>query len=319
MTVALGLKKPVIWLFYQKISIIAIMSHFGAHLSIVGGYHEALKRAHGIGADSLQIFSSPPRNWSLKEPDKKTVRLFLETKKQLGINPVYFHATYLVNLAGEELTAAKSVNFLVKEMNLAAEMGIRGSIIHLGSFKKNKTQESYKRFLKNIEAVLLKSAKESLFIIENAGSRKIGAAVDEIAGIIKDLKSERVKVCLDTCHLWSAGYDISDGRNLNSFLDEFDAKIGLSKLELWHCNDSRDPFASFRDRHENIGQGAIGLELFRNLLNNKRINDRAFIIETPGFDGNGPDKKNLDILKSLVVRSGNGDKSRSLGRRQKFS
>ncbi len=295
------------------------MYHFGAHLSIVGGYQEALKRAYSIGANSLQIFSSPPRNWSLKEPDKKAVQLFLETKKQLGIEPVYFHATYLINLAGEESVAKKSVDFLIKEMSLAAEMGVCGSIIHLGSFKKNKTPEAYKKFLKNIETILSKSAKKSLFIIENAGNRKIGAAVDEIAEIVGDLKSERVKVCLDTCHLWSAGYDISDDKKLNAFLDEFDAKIGLSKLEVWHCNDSRDAFGSFRDRHENIGQGALGLKAFKTLLNNRRINNAAFIIETPGFDGNGPDKKNLDILKSLTVRSGSGDKNKSLGRQEKFS
>lgn len=284
------------------------MYHFGAHLSIVGGYHEALKRADNIGANSLQIFSSPPRNWNLKELDKKAVELFLETKKQFGIDPVYFHATYLINLAGDELIAKRSVDFLVKEMSVAAETDIRGSIVHLGSFKKNKTLEAYKKFLKNIETILSKTDKkfpparrQTLFIIENAGNRKIGATLDEIAEIIKDLKDERVKVCLDTCHLWSSGYDISDDKKLNTFLDEFDAKIGLNKLEVWHCNDSRDPFASFRDRHENIGQGALGLKTFKTLLNNKRINNRAFIIETPGFDGNGPDKENLEILKQLTT------------------
>ncbi len=277
------------------------MCHFGAHLSIAGGYAEALKRAKNIGANALQIFSSPPRNWSLKEPDKKAVELFLETRKQLGIDPVYFHATYLVNLAGDELVAKRSVDFLIKELNLAEKLNIRGSIIHLGSFKNNKTPEAYKKFLKNIGVILSKTSEKPLFIIENAGSRKIGATLDEIAEIIKDLQGERIRVCLDTCHLWSSGYDTSDGKKLNAFLDEFDSKIGLSKLEVWHCNDSRDAFGSFRDRHENIGQGSLGLKTFATLLNNDAINDRAFIIETPGFDGNGPDKKNLEILKSLVV------------------
>ena len=274
---------------------------FGAHLSIVGGYHEALKRAQNIGANALQIFSSPPRNWSLKEPDKKAIELFLKTKKELGIEPVYFHATYLINLAGEELIAKKSVDFLVEELNLAEKLGIRGSIIHLGSFKNNKNGEAYKKFLKNIRAILSKTSEKSLFIIENAGNHKIGATLEEIAEIIKDLKNERVRVCLDTCHLWSSGYDISDDKKLNVFLDEFDRKIGLSKLEVWHCNDSRDSFGSFRDRHENIGQGTIGLKTFKTLLNNQRVSDRAFIIETPGFDDNGPDKKNLEILKKLIT------------------
>src|SRR3989339_266565 len=273
---------------------------FGAHLSIVGGYSEALKRAQNIGADSLQIFSSPPRNWRLNKPDKESVELFLQTKKELGIDPVYFHATYLINLAGEDAVAERSVEFLIKELNIASTLGIRGSIIHLGSFKGHKTQEAYKKFLKNIEKVLLKIPQDSMFIIEGAGNRKIGVTLEEIAEIINDLEDKRVKVCLDTCHLWSAGYDISDIKKFDQFLKEFDAKIGLEKLEAWHVNDSRDPFASLRDRHENIGQGTMGLKTFKAFLNNKKINDRAFIIETPGFDGNGPDKKNLDILKKLA-------------------
>lgn len=273
----------------------------GAHLSITGGYVEALKRAENIGANALQIFSSPPRNWSLKEPDEKSVKLFLQTKKELDIEPIYFHTTYLINLAGENGVAERSVEFLIKELNLAPKLDIRGSVIHLGSFKGQKTEKAFGQFIKNIRKILKKTPKESLFIIEGAGNRKIGVTLEEIAEIINDLKDKRVRVCLDTCHLWSAGYDISDSKKLNAFLDEFDKKISLEKFELWHCNDSRDSFASFRDRHENIGQGVIGLKAFETLLNNKRINARAFIIETPGLDGNGPDKENLDVLKGLVT------------------
>jgi len=209
----------------------------------------------------------------------------------------------LINLAGEDAVAERSVEFLIKELNIASTLGIRGSIIHLGSFKGHKTQEAYKKFLKNIEKVLLKIPQDSMFIIEGAGNRKIGVTLEEIAEIINDLEDKRVKVCLDTCHLWSAGYDISDIKKFDQFLKEFDAKIGLEKLEAWHVNDSRDPFASLRDRHENIGQGTMGLKTFKAFLNNKKINDRAFIIETPGFDGNGPDKKNLDILKKLATNA----------------
>ena len=277
------------------------MYYFGAHLSISGGFSEALNRAATIGANCLQAFSSPPRNWSLKEPGAKSVKEFLENKKKLGIDPVYFHTTYLVNLAGEARIAKSSVEFLIKELNLAEKLGIRGCIIHLGSFKNNKTETEYKKFLENIKTVLAKTPEKTLFIIENAGNRKIGSSLDEIARIVKDLKNKRVRICLDSCHLWSSGYDISEPKKLEAFLGEFDSKIGLSKLELWHVNDSRDAFASFRDRHENIGQGTLGLKTFKTLLQNKKINHLPFIIETPGFDGNGPDKKNLDILKKLIA------------------
>lgn len=276
------------------------MQYFGAHLSISGGFSEALKRASDIGGNCLQIFSSPPRNWSLKEPSQSEIDLFLKTKRELKIGPVYFHTTYLVNLAGENGIDQKSVEFLIKELNLAGKLGVIGSIVHLGSFKGNKTELAYKKLIKNIREILAKTPRQTFFIIENAGNRKIGASLDEIAEIVKDLGSARVKVCLDTCHLWASGYDITDTKKLNNFLSEFDKKIGLQKIELWHANDSRDEFGSFRDRHENIGQGALSLKAFEVLVNQSKINDRPFIIETPGFDGNGPDQKNLEILKGLT-------------------
>jgi deoxyribonuclease-4 len=273
---------------------------FGAHLSIVGGYDKALERARSIGANCLQIFSSPPRGWKFPYVSDEQINLFKQTKKQLVIEPVYFHASYLINLADQKLIGQNSVKFLIKELNLADKLGIKGSIVHLGSFKGEKTQEKYNQLLKNIEEILKNTQQKTLFIIENAGNRKIGQSLDEVASIVKDLNNKRVRICLDSCHLWSAGFGLSDSEKLNKFLSDFDKKIGLNKLEVWHLNDSRDPFESFRDRHENIGQGTIGLNEFKIILNNEKINHLPFIIETPGFDNQGPDKKNLDILKTLV-------------------
>lgn len=274
---------------------------FGAHLSIAGGYHQALFQAKEIGANCLQIFSSPPRNWKVSSLTSAEINLFKETKKELGIEPVYFHATYLINLASPEAVGKKSVEFLKQELNLAEKLGVKGSVVHLGSYKGEKTSAKYELLLKNIEAILKETPPSTLFIIENAGNRKIGATLDEIGQIVKALNNPRVKVCLDSCHLWSTGNNLSDNSKLEKFLEEFEKKIGLAKLELWHLNDSRDSFGSFRDRHENIGQGTIGLAMFKTLLNHKKINHLPFIIETPGFDNQGPDKKNLDILKKLVL------------------
>ena len=122
----------------------------------------------------------------------------------------------------------------------------------------------------------------------------------EIAKIINQVNNARVRVCLDTCHLHSAGYDLTSLKKLDDFLLEFDKLIGLNKLELIHLNDSRDPFNSGRDRHENIGRGTMGIATFKLLLNHPKTKNSPFIIETPGFDNKGPDKKNLDILKSLL-------------------
>jgi deoxyribonuclease-4 len=276
------------------------MVKLGAHLSISGGYHKALERIVSIGGNCLQIFSSTPRGWHFAKADEEQIIQFVNLKSRLKIEPVYFHASYLINLADEGKIGYLSKMSLIAEMNLAPKMKIKGSIVHLGSFKEEKTQSRYKVLINNINEILTKTPKESLFIIENAGNRKIGQTLEEITQIVKDLNNERVRICLDTCHLFSNGYKFENKKELDSFLDNLKQLDLINKLELWHLNDSRDPFNSGRDRHENIGQGTIGLDEFRILLNHPQTKNFPFIIETPGFNQEGPDKKNLDILKSLI-------------------
>ena len=284
------------------------MTKIGAHLSIAGGYHQALLRIATIGGNCLQIFSSPPRGWHLATVLPEEKQLFIDTKKKLGIDPVFFHATYLINLADSREIGTKSIQSLTAELGIASQLGVTGSIVHTGSFKKNppavwdvSEDKTYSVLINNILTILTQTPKDTFLIIENAGNRKIGQSLDEIHHIVKDVNDERLKVCLDSCHLFSAGYDISSPEKLNVFLTEFDKKIGIEKIVVWHLNDSRDPFDSGHDRHENIGQGSLGVEPFRHIINHPRLRHLPFIIETPGFDGNGPDKKNIDILKSLVT------------------
>jgi len=162
-------------------------------------------------------------------------------------------------------------------------------------------QNKYSVLVGNILQILDNTPKETLFMIENAGNRKIGLKLEEISHIIKSVGSPRFRVCLDTCHLHAAGYDIKTEEKLDAFLNEFDKLVGLDRLELFHINDSKDLFGSLRDRHENIGEGHIGLEPFRVLLNHPKTKNLSLIIETPGFENKGPDKKNLDILKELII------------------
>lgn len=272
----------------------------GGHLSIAGGFDKALERVLAIGGNCLQIFSSSPRGWALpKALADLAVNDFLKLKEKLGVEPVYFHATYLINLADGERIGELSKKMLVAELNLAAQLGIRGSVVHLGSFKNNKSASQEQVLRNNLFDVLEKMSENTLFIIENAGNHKIGAGLEEISGIIKDVQDKRVRVCLDTCHLHAAGYDLGTKEKLNNFLDQLGKLDLLDKLELFHLNDSKDPLGSFRDRHENLGQGLVGQEVFKGLLNHPKTKNLPFIIETPGFDGNGPDQKNLEILKGL--------------------
>lgn len=289
------------------------MLKLGAHQSIAGGYSEALERIDSIGGNCLQIFSSSPRGWNFANPSEDAIKQFLTLKAKLKIDSIYFHASYLVNLADDSRIGHMSKLSLISELNLAPKLGIKGSIIHLGSFKEKKNlpienylidgrpqDNKYKIFINNIKEILEKTPKESLFIIENAGNKKIGQTLEEIAQIVRDISNLRVKICFDTCHLFSNGYQFSNNKKLDLFLDNLEKLDLLDKLEVWHLNDSRDEFNSGHDRHDNIGQGKIGIEEFKVLLNHPKIKDYPFIIETPGFDKNGPDKKNLDILKSLI-------------------
>lgn len=272
----------------------------GAHQSITDGYHEALKRVKKIGGNCLQIFSSSPRGWTFPKVNNQQISQFLKLKSDFNIDPVYFHASYLINLADEGKIGHLSKFSLIGEMIIAKKLTIKGSIVHLGSYKNQSSIIKYQVLIKNIKKILNKTPQESLLIIENAGTKKIGQNLEEIAQIIKDIDNERVRLCLDTCHLFSNGYKFENKEQLDNFLNHLKKLSLLEKLEVWHLNDSRDPFNSGKDRHENIGQGTIGTDEFKTLLNHPLTKNYPFIIETPGFDNQGPDKKNLDILKSLA-------------------
>ena len=285
------------------------MIKLGAHQSIAGGYSKALERIKNIGGNCLQIFSSSPRSWNLpnqhrglKESSEsdKSLNMFISLRKKLRIDPIYFHASYLINLADNGRIGHLSKQSLITEINLASKLNIKGSIVHLGSYKNQKSKIKNKKLIENIKEILSKTPKQTFFIIENAGNRKIGQTLEEIGQIIKDFNDNRVRVCLDTCHLFSNGYRFDNNKELEFLLDQLDRLDLLDKLELWHVNDSRDSFDSGHDRHENIGQGTIGLTEFKTLLNHPKTKNYPFIIETPGFHNDGPDKKNLDILKQLL-------------------
>lgn len=271
----------------------------GAHVSIAKGFRGAGERAVAIGVSAIQMFSSSPHQWGHGKEDEGDIAAFARYAAAHRLAPRYFHASYLLNLADGGRIGKASATTLVHELSLAPKLGVKGSVVHVGSWKGG--APDYERLAAVIRDILKRTPGESLFIMENSGTRKIGLTLEEIAELAKRVKSPRFKVCLDTCHLFTAGYDIRTKEKLDSFLDEFDRKVGRELLELWHVNDSRDPFGSFRDRHENIGEGMIGLEPFRALVNHPKIKNSPLILEVPGFKGEGPDKRNVEILKGLVT------------------
>src|SRR3989339_80340 len=189
----------------------------GAHQSISGGYSEALDRINNIDGNCLQIFSSSPRGWNFAKPTEEEISQFVDLKKKLKIEPIYFHATYLINLADDSRIGHMSKLSLITELNLASKLNVKGSIVHLGSFKDQRS---------NIKEILEKTPKDTLFIIENAGNRKIGQTLEEISQIVKDVNNSRVRICFDTCHLFSNGYRF----NNNDELDLFFTKLAKLKI-----------------------------------------------------------------------------------------
>jgi len=275
------------------------MIKLGAHQSIAGGLDKAIERILKIGGNCLQIFSSSPRGWSFAKLTDEQINNFIKKAEKLSVSPIYFHASYLINLANDDKIGKLSKQSLIHELNLAQKLKIKGTIVHLGSYKKQVESSKYQVLINNIKDILQNTPKETFFIIENAGTRKIGQTLEEIGQIFKDVASPRLRLCLDTCHLFSNGYRFENEKELDNLLKKLEKLNLLDKFELWHLNDSRDPFNSGKDRHENIGQGTIGINEFKTLLNHPKTKNYPFIIETPGFNQEGPDKKNLDILKSL--------------------
>lgn len=272
--------------------------HIGAHVSIAGGFLHGAKRAVAIGASAIQMFSSSPQQWGRGKTDERDVEAFKAYANEHRISPRYFHASYLLNLADIGRVGKASATTLVEELTLAPKLGVSGSVVHVGSWKGQ--EPDYDRLAGTIRDILKRTPEEALFIMENSGTRKIGLQLWEIGELVARVKSSRFKVCLDTCHLFTAGYDIRTRAALDAFLGEFDREVGMDRLELWHVNDSRDPFGSCRDRHENIGEGAIGLAAFHTLVAHPKIKKLTLILEVPGFGGEGPDKKNVEILKGLA-------------------
>ncbi|MEX2515200.1 MAG: deoxyribonuclease IV [Candidatus Paceibacterota bacterium] len=278
--------------------------NIGAHQSAAGGYAKAVQRAADIGATSLQLFSSSPRSWAGANISKEDVEEFRQMKDELGIDPVVFHAPYLINLADRGGTGEKSIKAMIEELNVAARCGIIGSVVHVGSWKTDdespEDEDHFEHLVTSLKTVLEETDSAADFLIENMGTRKIGKGFEEIGRIIDACDGdERLKVCLDTCHLHVAGFDLADG--YDDFFQRFDKLIGLERLSVIHVNDSRDDFGSLRDRHANLGEGEIPEGVFRNLTTKSPTKDLPLILETPGFEGKGPDAKNVKILRDSAL------------------
>ena len=276
----------------------------GAHVDSSGGLHLAFRRAAQMGAEAIQVHPTPPHYWGSPKLDVDRIARFQEAADAAGRPPFYFHAVYLINLAGDDpVLRQRSESTLAGYLRAADELGIDGVIFHTGSHKGAGFEVCLPTIVGHLKRVMERAdpARARLLIENNAGMAGcVGARFEEIRKLLDEVGDPRVAACFDTCHAFASGYDERTPETARATLDEWDRVVGLDVLEAVHCNDSQTGLGSNRDRHANIGLGEIGEEGFRALLHEPRLSGKPFILEVPGFDGRGPDAANLEILRRLA-------------------
>jgi len=279
----------------------------GIHTSTAGGVHNAAERAYRLGCNTLQIFSSSPRQWAPYELGELQCEEMGRLRGRYDLKPLVIHTNYLVNLASStEQFLQKSVEAFRGEIERALALCAEYLVLHPGSFRGADREQGLLRTAAAIAAATqgLDLAKGGLTIlIENtAGSEfSLGGTFEQVAEILDCLRGVvPVGACIDTCHTHVAGYDIVSEEGIYETLRQLDATIGLNNVRVVHCNDAKAARGSRLDRHQQIGKGTIGKEPFRILLNDLRLAHAAFIAETP-IEKPGDDRRNVKALKKLVT------------------
>ena len=283
----------------------------GAHVSTSGGIVTGFDRALAIGAECLQIFESAPQQWGTARLDDDQVAAFQARKKETKLDPVFIHGKYLMNLASaDDKIFRTSASTLRSSLRIAERIGARGVIFHTGSHKGLGLDAVFEQICNACVNVLAEVENDTLLIFENSAGQggTIGSKFHDLGEIVRRVDNPRVKVCIDTCHAFAAGYDLSSAEGVETVIDELDKEIGVKNVAAIHCNDSKAPLGAGRDLHENIGEGNIGDAGFEALLARKELRDVPFLLEVPGYKidgaGKGPDKPNIDRLKKLRERAG---------------
>ncbi len=284
-----------------------LQPYLGGHVSAAGGLALAIDRAEEIGADAIQIFGASPRQWQARMPTKEEIAVYRARLEKSRVKKVFLHAAYLVNLASPDVeTRKKSIKNLAAHLKIADLIGADGLIFHVGSGKELPKAEATGHVAVAIHEIFAAVPGHTPLLMENAagGGQKIGAVPEDFAAILKKVPSPRLRICFDTAHAFEAGiierYEPADIKKL---LDAWDAAVGLERINALHINDSKTAYNSHHDRHENLGEGFIGIDGFKNLAKEKRLAHTTWLLEVPGFANEGPDKKNMDILRSCFTPS----------------
>ncbi len=292
----------------------------GAHMSIAGGLHRALERGDALACAAVQIFVKSHRQWAARPTAADEIALFARTRRRTGIRFVFAHASYLINLAGPaDGPWRQSVDALTDELERAEALGLGSLVIHPGSHMGAGPDAGVERVVRAVdEAVARTSGYRVRIALENtAGAGNgVGRRFAELGTILERVRvPERAGVCIDTCHLCAAGYDIRTRAGYERAIDECLHTVGAGRVLAFHLNDAKAPLGSGLDRHENIGDGHLGLAPFRLLLNDSRFAGVPKVLETPKEPEPAADRRNLATLRRLVSRAISATSSRRRGDR----
>jgi deoxyribonuclease-4 len=281
----------------------------GVHLGTAGGASNAVERAREIGANTFQFFSSSPRMWRAPKVDPKQAERMRDLRAKLDVSPLVIHTSYLVNVCSQtETVRENSIAAFRGEIERALTFGADYLVLHPGSWKGLTRDEGLKLAADSITRAMDGLAWQGTgfhILIENTAGAEfsLGGSFEQVAELVALLKAcAPVGVCLDTCHTHVAGYDMVTEEGYAETMKQVGATVGFEAVRVWHCNDAKAVRGSKLDRHEHIGQGTMGVESFRRLLNDKRFSHAAFIAETP-VDEPGDEERNVRVLKSLVQSS----------------
>jgi deoxyribonuclease IV len=274
----------------------------GAHVSTAGGLDKAIERGTERGCESIQIFNQSPRMWRPTKYGPEDFASFHEAMAASPVEAVVIHAVYLINCATKDKELRKkSLNSLTHALRTGDGIGAAGVVLHPGAQKGEALGPSMKRAAKVIAAALAESESCPLLLEQTAGHKGLlGRDFDETAELIELAGGgERLGLCLDSCHLFVQGFDITDEAHLAAVLDEADEKVGLDRLRCLHVNDAAVPLGSCRDRHANLGKGEMGKQGLAAFLSEPRFEGLPATLETPGPIKKGPDRKEVTAAKRL--------------------
>jgi len=277
---------------------------FGFHISISEGFSKVVKQAEIRGCETIQFFSRNPRGWSYPPLDEEEVKVFRQEVKEKTLSPVFLHLPYLSNIGSFRSKFYKrSIEAIAQDLERGEILGVQYLIIHIGHRLESSEEEAIEAVTRGINQALKKVKNSIILLLENTAGQgtEIGYHFPQIKAILDRIEDqERVGICLDTAHAFEAGYDLSNREGIESTLESFDRLIGLNRLHLLHLNDSKTPLGSRKDRHWHIGEGYIGLEGFRMMVNHPLLKHLPGIMETPRKDTE-EDLRNMRIIRSLVI------------------